>query len=59
MKTQIGSEQVSEEQLSFDPSWVLEQEFEKEMDDNWSNAYEVVKEGIVPLNAKNIGCHVV
>lgn len=55
----IGGKQVSGGHLSFAPAWILEEAFNNEMADNWSDAYEMVDEDTVPRSANKIGCHTV
>lgn len=55
----IGSQQVSGGKLAFAPPWIIEQAFEKEHQNNWSDAYEQVREKDLPRNANIITSHVV
>lgn len=55
----LGGKQVSRGQLSFAPSWILEEAFDKEMRENWADAYEEIEQSAVPTDANIIGCHTV
>lgn len=58
IKNRMGSKQVTASQLSFAPAWILEEAIQKELDDNWRGAYELV--GYVDLSpdANVIASHV-
>lgn len=56
---QVGSRQVSRCKLEFAPSWIFDESFKKEHDDNGADAYEVVSDKSVPSDANVVGSHTV
>ena len=56
---EIGTSQVAYRRLEFAPSWLIEEAFAKEHDDNWADAYELVDYKEMPKHANVISSHVV
>lgn len=48
----VGSEQVSYDRIASEPKWLIEKAEQKELNDNWKEAYEEVNENDVPKSAK-------
>lgn len=46
----VGSRQVTAVQLSFAPSWLLEESFSKELEENWKDSYDLVEYGDIPTD---------
>lgn len=59
IQDELGGKQVSSSSLSFAPIWVMEEDYSREMEENWEGAYEFVNEKDVPISANKIGCHAV
>ena len=53
----IGGRQVNDYAISFAPAWVLEEAFQKEYGENWSNAVELFPADQAPLDANIIASH--
>lgn len=59
IRQRIGSKQVAASQLSFVPSWLLDEAVEEELAQNWQGAYELVGINSLPPDANVIASHVV
>lgn len=55
----IGKTQVTRAKLEHVPQWLLDKADQKEHDENWAGAYEVVEEKYVPKKANVITSHTV
>lgn len=57
MKDCLGSRQVTASQLTFAPSWILDEAIEEELSQNWEGAYETVEATSLPPDANVIASH--
>lgn len=59
IKNRVGTKKVRASELSFAPSWILEEATKTELEENWKDAYDLVSFENLRPNANVIASHVV
>ena len=55
----VGKSQITRKSMEGLPSWIIQNAINREIEQNWTDAYEEVKETDVPRNANVISSHIV
>lgn len=55
----VGTHQVTESELTFAPSWIVEKSMVADHDQNWVGSYEEISEADLPYRENVISSHVV